>query len=171
MSARLTVTIENVPATLRTLRKIDPELRKRVPEEIKSYAKPLVDTAKAALPTSAPLSGWTAGRFRWRAGTVRNGVKLQFKGSRPKNAPAGSWPVLRLRQTNAAGAVFDIAGRRSSGRTRSGQIMIRELEARHGRASRSIWPSVEKHADEIEKGIARIFEGYTQIINRELGAR
>ena len=171
MSSRVSVTIENVPQTLRTLKKIDPELRKRVPEQIKSYAKPLVDEAKKELPTAPPLSGWSRGRFRWRPGTVRNGVKLQFKGTRPKNSPANSWPVLRLRQTSPAGAAFDMAGRKSNGRTRSGQTMIREINARHGRASRSIWPAVEKHVDEIEKGIEKIFDNYSEIINRELGKR
>ena len=61
-----------------------------------------------------------------------------------------------------------MAGRKSSGRTISGQIMVRELNSRHGKASRSIWPAVEKHADEIEKGIEKIFDDYAKIINREL---
>lgn len=168
MGSQVSVTIENVPATLRMLKKIDPDLRKKVPEQIKSYAQPLLNDAKASLPTTAPLSGWNRSRFRWRAGTVRNGVKLQFKGTRPRNSPANSWAVLRLRSTTAPGAVYDIAGRKSSGRTQTGQIMIRELNSRHGRASRSIWPAVEKHADEIEKGIEKIFDDYAQIINKEL---
>lgn len=171
MASRVSVTIENVPQTLRTLKKIDPDLRKRVPEQIKSYAQPLVNEAKKALPTAPPLSGWSKGRFRWRPGTVRNGVRLQFKGTRPRNSPANSWPVLRLRQTSAAGSAYDMAGRKSSGRTRSGQTMIREINARHGRASRSIWPAVEKHADEVENGIERIFEQYAKIVSRELEKR
>jgi hypothetical protein len=164
----MTITIENVPATLRLLKKIDPDLRKKVPDEIKAYAQPLVNEAKGLLPGSPPLSGLARGRFRYRAGTVRNGVRLQFKGTRPKNSPMNSWPVLRLRQTTAAGSVYDMAGRKSSGRTISGQIMVRELNSRHGKASRSIWPAVEKHADEIEKGIEKIFDDYAKIINREL---
>ena len=168
MGTQLSVTIENVPATLQMLKKIDPDLRKKVPEQIKSYAQPLLNDAKSSLPTTAPLSGWNRSRFRWRAGTVRNGVRLQFKGTRPRNSPANSWAVLRLRSTTAPGAVYDIAGRKSSGRTQTGQIMIRELNSRHGRASRSIWPAVEKHADEIEKGIEKIFDDYAQIINKEL---
>ena len=34
--------IQNVSSTLRALKQIDPELRKRVPDEIKSYAQPML---------------------------------------------------------------------------------------------------------------------------------
>lgn len=166
MSAGITIRIENVPATLRTLNKIDPDLRKKVPDEIKSYAQPLVADVKAALPSSAPLSGWNRGRFKYSAAKARSGVKLQFKGTRPRNAPANAWPVLRLKSTNAAAAVFDIAGRKSSGRTRAGTKMISQLDSSYGRASRTIWPAVEKHVKDIENGIEEIFKKYAETISK-----
>jgi hypothetical protein len=168
MSAGISIKIENVPATLRALNKIDPDLRKKVPAEIKSYAQPIVADAKAALPSSAPMSGWNRGRFKYSASKARSGIRLQFKGTRPRNAPADAWPVLRVKSTNAAAAVFDIAGRKSTGKTTSGSRMIRQLNSTGGRASRTIWPAVEKHVKEVEHGIEEIFKKYADIASKGL---
>jgi hypothetical protein len=166
MSTGITVKIENVPATLRVLKKIDPDLRKKVPAEIKGAAQPMVNAIKANLPSSPPMSGWQRGRFRYSAAKARSGVRLKFRGSRPRNAPADSWPVLRVQSTNAAAVVLDIAGRRSSGKTSAGARMIRQLDSGFGRASRTVWPAVEKHAKDIEDGIEDIFKKYAETISK-----
>lgn len=166
--------IDGVAETLRALRRIDPDLRREVPDQIKNTAgaTALVNTIRQRQPNTAPLSGWARYKRRpWQPGRIRNGIRLQFRGSRPRGAPAGSWPVLRVRSTNAAQNLFELAGRKSSGRTPSGQAMIRNLESRYGRASRTIWPEVEKAAGDIENEIETIFRDYAKTVTRQLGRR
>jgi hypothetical protein len=161
--------IQNVSATLRALKQIDPELRKRVPDEIKSYAQPMLAEIKAGLPTGPPIPGWSKkGRTGYRPSSARYKVQLQFRGSRPKNSPVDSWPVLRVRSRHLAAIIYDTAGRRSRGRTEQGRAMIAKLTKEHGRASRSVWPIVEKHVDDIERGIEESFANYAKIISKEL---
>jgi hypothetical protein len=161
--------IQNVSATLRALKQIDPELRKRVPDEIKSYAKPTLTEIKAGLPKGPPIPGWSKrGRTGYRPSSARYKVQLQFRGTRPRNSPVDSWPVLRIRVFHLAAMIADTAGRRSRGRTKQGRAMIAKLTKEHGPASRFVWPVVEKHVDDIERGIEESFANYAKIVSKEI---
>jgi len=46
--------------------------------------------------------------------------------------------------------------------------MIAKLTKEHGGASRSVWPIVEKHVDDIERGIEESFANYAKIVSKEL---
>lgn len=156
--------VENVAETLRALRRIDPELRKRVPDEIKSYALPMLAELKASYPAEL-TRGWSrGGRVGYRPGRARSKTSLQFRGTRPRNAPSDSWALLRVRVRDAAVSIADMA---ASGRSPEGSGMVRSLR-RHGRPSRFVWPVVERHAANIEKGIEASFERYAAIVTREL---
>lgn len=167
-STNLKMNVTGVPEVLRALKKVDPELRKRVPQEIKSYAAPLLAEVKAGYPAQL-LPGWsTTGRLGYRPGAARSKTTLRFRGSRPKGSPRNAWPVLRLVAALPAVAMADMA---RVGRTRQGAAMVRALGARYGTASRFVWGPVERHAADIERGIEASFERYAAIVNRELGAR
>jgi hypothetical protein len=158
--------VENVPQTLRALRQVDPELRKRVPDEIKSYAQPMLAELKAELPAEKMLSGWSKrGRTGYRPGSARWKTTLQFRGSRPRNSPVDSWPVLRVRSKHLALIIADTARK---GRTPQGRAMVAALDRKYGKSSRFVWPVVERHARDIERGIEESFQRYAAIVSREL---
>jgi hypothetical protein len=61
-----------------------------------------------------------------------------------------------------------MAGRGSKGRTESGQAMIANLTSKHGKASRFIYPSIEKEIPRVQASITKIVEKYADMVNRKL---
>lgn len=161
--------VTNIPQTLRLLKQIDPELRKRVPDEIKSYAQPMLTEIKGNLPNTM-LSGWSnKGPTGYRPRSARYNTRLRFRGSRPRSAPHHSWPILRVEAKHVALSMASMAGRRSPGRSPEGRAMIQALIRRYGFADRFIWPKVVKHQPNIERGIRYSLDNYERVINKELG--
>ena len=163
--------VQNIPQTLRLLKQVDPELRKRVPDEIKSYAEPMLTEIKGGLPDKM-LSGWSnKGRTGYRPKSAKYNTRLRFRGSRPRSAPYGAWPILRVESKHIALVIASMAGRKTGGKTTSGKAMISALRERYGGADRFIWPYVVKHQPNIERGIRNSLERYETILNRELKKR
>ena len=163
--------VQNIPQTLRLLKQVDPELRKRVPNEIKSYAEPMLTEIRGNLPKKM-LRGWSnKGRTGYRPGSARYKTRLRFRGSRTRSAPYNSWPILRVESKHLGLIIASMAGRRSKGKTESGKKMIEALEKHHGRADRFIWPYVVKHQPDIERGITASLQRYERIINGQLKRR
>ena len=171
--------VNGVPETLRALRRIDPDLRREVPDRIKNAAeiREMVQTIRNLQPTSPPVSGWARWKttrygattaIRWQPGNIRRQINVQFRGTRPRGAPAGSWPVLRIRSTHGAQSAFEMMGRKNKGRTASGKKLIEAVEKRYGDASRTIWPTVERYANRVERAIELSFREYAKTANRRL---
>jgi hypothetical protein len=172
--------IQNVDSTLRALRQVDPELRRRVPNEIKSYAQPMLADIKAGMPRQM-LSGWSRkGRTGYRYSSARYKTTLQFRGRPPRTGtfttatgrtftvrPGEVWPVLAVRSKHLA---LIIASSARKGHTDSGKAMVRKLN-QGAQADRFIWPMVEKHTPDIERGIRDSFRRYEKIVNRQLERR
>lgn len=162
----LTVTVSGVRETLRSLRKLDPELRKTTLRTVKAAAKPIKTTAEAALPDEI-MRNWRnvpAKRGRVRGGKgwpaydkaqAKKGIKIQFGGR--ANVKATQWRLLRVVQTDASGAIFDIAGRNNpngNGTIQAATFMSNLTLAANGRKpSRTIWMSVEKHQPEVVSSV------------------
>jgi len=171
--------VNGVPETLRALRRIDPDLRREVPDQIKNAeeVRGLVQAIRNKQPSGPPVSGWARWKstrygatkaIRWQPGNIRRQINVQFRGTRPRGAPAGSWPVLRIRSTHGAQAAFEMMGRESEGKTDSGEILIRAVRARYGHASRTIWPTVEQYANRVERAIETSFRDYAKTANKKL---
>lgn len=122
--------------------------------------------------TDTPMSGWRsydaanpqrssrggAGWPAWNTGTVIAGIrktKAQGKVRRDYTTSAGA-----LVNKSAAGAIFEIAGRKSggsSGRSQGEQFM-RTLSARFKPASRLIWRVVDKDRAKIEANVKQALD-------------
>lgn len=159
------VEVNGLADTLRTLRRVDPELRKTTIKRMKLAAKPMQAEAKKLFPDASPLSGWGNWRGGYDGRTVKRNVKVAFKGSKARNSDV--IPLLTLRQTSAAGAIFDIAGRKSRGNSPSGQAMIARLD-RFAPASRLMWPTAERHMPEVAQGVRSAIDDMSRKINEEL---
>ena len=172
--------VQNVDSTLRALRQVDPELRRRVPNEIKSYAQPMLAELKSYAPR-VMLSGWSRkGRTGYRYSSARYKTTLQFRGRPPRTGtfvtPTGRkftvrqgdvWPILRVRSKHLA---MIIASTARKGHTDSGRAMVAKLN-QTAKADRFVWPIVEKHSDDIERGIRDSFRRYEKIVNRQIERR
>lgn len=155
--------IENIPEMVRTLKAIDPELRKEAAKRIRAIGRSVAADAKAQI-LDVPLSGWAhQGRTGFRPAQVRQGISARIKFSAKRTET--EIPLMTLRQKNPAGEIFDMAGRSSSGATPSGQAMIRGLNARGGRASRYMWPTVERNLSRVTAELEAAAEDMARTIN------
>lgn len=122
--------------------------------------------------TDTPMSGWRpynaarpqrssrggAGWPAWNTGEVVSGIrktKAQGKVRKDYTTSAGA-----LINKSAAGAIFEVAGRKSGGttiRSQGGQFM-RTLSARFKPASRLVWRVVDKDRAKIEANVKKALD-------------
>lgn len=157
----------DVPGTaanlLKALKSIDPELRKQFVRRVKEIGKPVDSAIKANLPTVAPLSGMNNnGRLGWGVGKASNNTTLSFKATGSKTAAVT--PLLSVRVNSPATAMADIAGRKGSGSTRAGKVLIARLNAIRN-ASRYVWPAGEGASKNIEDQIQTTIDEASKVIN------
>lgn len=134
---------------VKTLKKLEPDVYKEFRREAVTALKPITQEAQATLASagSAPLSGmarkWAPkGRqiFPYVQTKAVRGVKVSL---RPSKAA-----FLTVQQKDAAGAIFDIAGRKTF--NNFGQALSR----RFGNASRGMWPAAESKESEVRDNLA-----------------
>ena len=171
--------IRGVDSTMKTLRKINPTLEKQSKKRIKSDIKPMVNAARALVPKQTPLSGWkvqgSPGTGTERSGTarfpswspsasrrinssIRRGKKQGYK---------GKMLLVSMKQTDGAGTVFDIAGRRNPGNKLDRSLR----KAGYGSASRSMWAAADKHLPTVQRSVEASIRETERILNRELRLR
>jgi hypothetical protein len=168
MTVNTGVTIIGAKETLRELSKLEPDLRKEIVKDFKQVVAPVIAEARRAIPSTAPLSGfarsWKGGKvFPWESSTVMKSIAAKVDTRKRGNALA----VMKVQLKSAGGTVSDMAGKRG-GSTNAGAAMIRNLEQRFGRASRFMWPSYERRANEVEQGMAGLVEKITDATSRRL---
>jgi len=152
VSAGVRLSVEGVSQVRADLRRFAPDLAKDVQRELAGEARRVADTARALVPDTAPLSGWARAwqgdRLRWDTGAVRAGLRGSTAKGRV-NAD-GFTTVVAVVQKSAPGAVYEVAGRKSSG------PMQTALGWRYGPASRAAWRAAALHAVQVTARIAVI---------------
>ena len=139
----MTMQVQGLESTLKVLQKIQPEVKKEFFKDAKRIVRPAVDEAKNAY-RSDYLSGMTrawapGGRpiFPWSQSKASTGVAVATSLSKKQDA------VLTITQKDAAAAIFDMAGRKTS------NPLGNALNA-FNTPSRVMWRSYEQHAGAIE---------------------
>jgi hypothetical protein len=79
---------------------------------------------------------------------------------------ADTFPLLRLTLGSAGGSIYDMAGRKGNGNTRSGEALIRKLQKDRGGASRVMWRSVESKIRVVEDGVRDAISDMEDAINK-----
>ena len=174
-----TVQVDGVAEALKALNRCLPELKRQVVKDIRAAGAPAVESVRKLIPAAAPLSGWAA--HSWRSDTsgaqlgyydpasVRNGVKVQFRGSKVRGAQNPDViPLLRLRMVDPAGVIFDMGGRRSSGKNDKGRRFLGVLQQRGGSPSRFMWPGAERALPAVSRQVEEAVDGMIKVINTEL---
>lgn len=137
------VAVYGLKDTMKALRSIAPDVAKQYTAEIKAVITPVQTLARAKVPQRAMRNWDDSGpgvwstRLGYNAAKVRRGITIR-QGGRGRRGTGASvaWKVMNK---DAAGAVYEIAGRKSSGSTRAGVAFRSNLTASGGRPSRLIW--------------------------------
>lgn len=171
----LDVRLVNERTLLRLLGRIDDDARKQVQRDIVRMASPMAGRAKQLAPATAPLYGWAHnGRTGWRDQQVLNGYRVRF-GGRGFTGQSGlrEFPLLTLETRNAAGAIFDWAGRKSG--ERSSQFTA-QLDSegwglgwiKGSKYSRVLFPAYVAEKQNVIANIQGALDDVARRINREM---
>jgi len=147
---------------MRQLQKIEPDLAKQIKKDFKEIVKPVVGDAGSQV-VNLPLSGfrrnWKAGKLLpWSQSAVSRSIIARYSNRRRGNSLA----VFSVTMKSPAGTIFDIAGRKSANRLGAA------LDSLYGRASRLMWPTYERHANQVNKNMADLVQKITDAANRRL---
>ena len=156
------ITIVGVKETLRELQKLEPDTAKEIKKDFKQIVKPVVEAAKAdvrELPLSGFARNWQSGRIMpWSKEAVVKSIIARFSNRKRGNSLA----VFSVTMKSPAGTIFDMAGRGSASRLASA------LDQLAGRPSRLMWPTYERHADEVNDNLRNLVDKITDATNRRL---
>jgi len=183
------VAVHGVDSTLAFLRRFDRELFQNIRKELIGSAQPLVRAVAAEFPAQ-PWSAekgvnWTKyGRTqrgrkppgtsgasfpRYQISKVRKGVKADTGSSRRRSD--GTYTILRIKQTDAAGAIYDLAKNQQT-LTPDRKSFVKNLNrAKRGQPrSRVMWPTVTKNLPLIMVEVDRIVEKIEGMYSAEIAA-
>lgn len=185
------IILTGIKETIDALKEFDKDAVKRFNKVIntelgnaETSARVIVSRINNSQGTGTPMSGWrqnnaakpssTRGGAGWpgfnpgevSAGIVKSKAQRRVRGDYTTSAGA-------LLNKSAAGAIFEVAGRKSKGsadRTQGAQF-LRNLGNRFGKASRLIWSVVDKDKARIERNVANALEEAKRELNRHLNSK
>lgn len=178
------IVLTGIKETLDALKEFDKDAVKRFNKVINTELAGAQRDAKNQIDEEPPMSGWRttdpikgktrggAGWPGWNAGEIKSKItKTRAEGKVRKGDFTTSAGALLNK--SAAGAIFEVAGRKASGTKRmfatdSGGQFLRTLGNRFGKASRVVWRVVDKDRPRIEANVNRALEEAKTQLQREL---
>jgi hypothetical protein len=110
------IELSGVDELRKALKQYAPDLDKQLKKDLTLATQSVVNAARGFVPATPPLSNWgrDGGNFPiYNAATIRNGIRLSTARSKiNKNGFASS---VRIVNANAAGAIYETAGRKNPG--------------------------------------------------------
>jgi hypothetical protein len=182
---RVAAEAQGLAVAIKTLGKVDKELKKELVTSMKKAADPLVAEARSMVPATKPLTNWynwTTSNGRvigpYNSGKVKRGIKVSQRNTAQRGSSGKKEETIRLLalvSTSAAGAIFDMAGRaggsgRGSEGAERGQQMIRKLNE-FGNASRTLWPAADKRLGDVQDAVRDAIAEMEETLNKELEVR
>jgi hypothetical protein len=177
--------VHGVAPVLQALRQLEPELYKGIVVQLKDDTNDLRMAVANQFPeqpwqSSTGVINWTrygrkkrgrkskgeggANFPRWEADKVKRGVTVQVGGRKVRRT--NSYPILRVKQSDAAGSVFDLA---KNGNSDAGMQFVNNLKSQ-GTPSRVMWKSVEKFYPLVEAKVMRTINAITNSMTAEIAA-
>jgi hypothetical protein len=108
------VELSGVDELRKALKQYAPDLDKQLKKDLQAATQSVVNAARGFVPAQPPLSNWgrDGGNFpTYNAATIRNGIRLSTARSKiNKNGFASS---VRIVNANAAGSIYETAGRKN----------------------------------------------------------
>lgn len=174
MSATAKIEVLGAKETIRTLGKIDKELRKQFTRDAKKIAEPVFVEARRIYPAPQPVSGmarkWTRnGRqlLPYDVAKARRGLNLKINtGKRSQN-------VLLIQQRDPATSVFETIGKTAGNKLETSIAsvayrfpgLIGDVE---GREKRVLTPASELAGDKVTEEMQQLVLETSRRIEREL---
>jgi hypothetical protein len=100
----------------KALRSFTPDLEKQLRKDLAAALKPIVAKARGFVPSDSPMSGWASRSFSegkfptYNASTIRSGITYSTSPSQVNKYGFSS--MARITNKSAAGAIYEIAGRK-----------------------------------------------------------
>jgi len=164
---------QGIGVVVRYLRKVEPELARLLPREMKSAARPVVDRARELVPQPTALTNWgkwtlarSSGGDRAWTKKARSGIVAQTD-VRPIG-PDNKINLLSIIQKDGAGAIFENAGRHPQADTARGRAFIRNLNVKHGESPRYLWPAVEENLFYLNKELQDVIDKWSLELEKAL---
>lgn len=161
MARSKSLTLIGIKETTDALKKFDKAAVNRFNKLIRTELESARVEAIASIPMK-PMSGWVEESFgpqpervagkvpKWNVTKARAGIKSTRKEGKVRGDFTTSAGALT--QADAAGAIFEVAGRKGGGQGHGVQF-IANLNRFH-RASRAIWSAVDKQGENIQRKVA-----------------
>jgi len=183
------VAVHGVQSTIAYLRRFEKDLYKSIRKELVQSAQPVVRAVAREFPKepwdSTGGVNWTKyGRTergrkpagasgasfpRYQITKVRRGVKADTGSSRRRMD--GTYAILRIKQTDAAGSIYDLAKNQRTTVPDRGSFVKQLNGARRGTPnSRVMWPTVEKNLPTIIVQVEKILDKIENLYTAEIAA-
>lgn len=160
-------------ALRKALRKFEPDLAKGLTKEMALALRPVVKAARGYLPSNEEqISGWVknveqdgrwSGTRGYDAATAKRGVGFKTTPSKPNRN--GFRSIVTIFNKNAAGAIYETAGRKSGvqsghfnpkmggalkGKNKmQGRVIFRAYEENQGKAKAAVLKAIEGAANQL----------------------
>jgi hypothetical protein len=178
--------VHGVAPVLQTLRQLEPEMYKRIVQQLKDDTNDLRLAVANEFPdkpwkSSKGVINWTrygrkkrgrkasgeggANFPKWEAAKVKRGVSVQVGGRKVRRTD--SYPILRVKQSDAAGAIFDLA-KTQRGEGNVGRQFVKNLNTNPTEPSRVMWRSVEKYYPLVEGKVQRTLDDIGKQFTHEI---
>lgn len=175
--------VEGLDETIKYLKEYDKETLKALNKELYGVMKELVAEARSLAPSVSPMSGWAepsqygaewGTRLRFDPRKVKSGIRSKIGTVRHPNTFTTSRTYLLI-NANPAGAIYETAGRKSSGKGKNGENFIRQIENDSGmvvigKQGRIVWKAVNENRAMVINKMEIIVKRYEAYINRKLAA-
>lgn len=191
MAAVSSFQVHGIQEALKEINNFDRTLRRQITKDIQQGAgQKLVTAARALIPNKAPLSGMERGGLiggreetKWDSETVRRGIRtivaqrarppktITFSNGRTASFQGTPFSLLVLQQKDAAGAIWDHAGIRSTSSMFVTNLISQGERVGPATAPRAMQPAAEQATPTVEDEVRKIVEDVMKIVNRKLVTR
>ena len=179
-----TLEIKGIQETMKALKEIEPTYAKQIRKDIKNAGTPILNAARSLIPVAPPLSGMARGNLikgrdgtKWNSEGAKKGfiIKTNKSGQKARSVTfktgetidfaARPYQLLTLTQRDAAGSIWDHAGRRTKGR------FVTNLQMQESYEPRAAEPGVEAARPAVEIEVIAIVDKVMKKTNTKLRVR
>lgn len=188
MAAVSSFQVYGIQEALKQINDFDRTLRRQITKDIQAGAgRALVTAARSLIPSKPPLSNMDRGGLiggreetKWDSEAVKRGIRtivaqrarppktITFSNGRTVDFKGTPFSLLVLQQKDAAGAIWDHAGIRSSSSVFVSNLIKEGEHIGPATAPRAMQPAAEQTVPTIEDEMRKICEDVMQIVNRKL---
>jgi hypothetical protein len=147
------------------LRESDKKLLRSTQKMMRRAASPMTAQARSITPVNGTLSGWAhKGRTGWRQAEVLQRITVSLGG---RSLSRTEWPLLTLQQRNAAGMIFDWAGRAGTS-SQFVKALPRLGGVKGSQYSRVLFPAFVATRDEVVRAVQDGVDQVARQLNIEI---